>query len=234
MDRVSFIALRKQYGLTQAEIAEVVEASRQAVIKWEKGLHPIPNDVEDKLLAANLAAPAAKKNATKIINAGTHPACYHALPTHKGSHARTLLHPKWWAGVGSPFVKLVSEAEWRQVDAGATVLDLAAYVAPTVEQAHEIMVSRGITFKDASRYLEYMGYSLPEHLKIVPTAEQVKNARYNAGLAEWNASHPDEPGWRHFEAAKPEYRDAPATGEPLVSFDPSLLEELDAAFGIKD
>jgi transcriptional regulator with XRE-family HTH domain len=224
MERVGFIALRKQYGLTQADVAEAIGYSRQAVIKWEKGLHPIPDDVEQKLLDANLAAPATKKNAGKIVNAGTHPACYHADPMRKGSFARTLLHPKWWAGTATPFARLVSDDQWKQVDPAATVLELATYVAPTVEQAHALMLSRGITHDDASKYILHMGYALPDQLKIKPNPLAVANARYNAALAQWNIDHPDEPGWGPFEAANPEYRDVQAapreqTQEQIDSFE---------------
>lgn len=37
MINMNLIALRKQYGLTQEEVAEKITVSRQAVAKWEKG-----------------------------------------------------------------------------------------------------------------------------------------------------------------------------------------------------
>ncbi len=193
MERIGLIALRKQYGLTQADIAEIIGCSRQAVIKWEKGLHPIPDTVEPKLLAANLGAPATKKNAGKVVNAGTHPACYHAQG--KNTFARTLLHPKWWAGVGTPFSKLVSIEQWEAVDARAMVSDLETYIAPSIEQAHALMVSRGITFNDASGYLLYMGYALPSELQPVRDPYLVAQEAFfrtspDATLDEFLAAYP--------------------------------------------
>src|ERR1700722_12292651 len=216
MERVGFIALRKQFGLTQAEIAEILDCSRQAVIKWEKGLHPIPADVEPRLLAANLAAPAAKKDAGKVINSNSHPACYHQVD--KNNYARTLLHPKWWAGVGSPFERLCSEEQWKQIEPRGFVSELATYVAPTLDQAHELMLSRGISFADASRYLVWMGYALPEHLKPAISDEQRKAMEYNAALAHWNATHhPDEQCFGPFEEANPQYREQRKRHEPTQS-----------------
>lgn len=37
MINMNLVSLRKQYGLTQEEVAEQINVSRQAVAKWEKG-----------------------------------------------------------------------------------------------------------------------------------------------------------------------------------------------------
>ena len=37
MINMNLAALRKQYGLTQEEVAEKIKVSRQAIAKWEKG-----------------------------------------------------------------------------------------------------------------------------------------------------------------------------------------------------
>jgi transcriptional regulator with XRE-family HTH domain len=229
MDKVSFIALRKQYGLSQADIAEIIECSRQAVIKWEKGLHPIPDHVEPKLLAADLTAPATKKNASKVLDPKSHPAGYHYRDKYTG-YARTLRHPKWWAGATSPFEKLCTKEQRQQLDLRATAFDLVSYVVPTVEQAHALMVARGIKFEDASRYIEWMGHTLPEHLKPAIPAEQVEAAEYNAALARWNATHePDEQGFGRFEAANPQYREN-RNSKPVGEIDPALQKAFDDAF----
>lgn len=52
MINMNLIALRKQYGLTQEEVAERINVSRQAIAKWEKG-DSIP-DLSNCVALANL------------------------------------------------------------------------------------------------------------------------------------------------------------------------------------
>lgn len=228
--------IRKNHGLTQEAFGKLLSpsVSRLTVYNWEKGRFAIPHDLEQRMVEADLAAPAIQKLAGKTINSGTHPTCYHQVD--KNSFARTLLHPKWWAGPHTPFSKLCSSEEWKQVEQRAFVSELATYIAPTIEQAHALMVTRGIGFAAASRYLEWMGYRLPEHLQPAIPAEQIEAARYNTALAEWNATHhPDEQGFRAFEEANPQYREARPHHAPTAEEnerDLAVQKALDDAFKI--
>jgi|GEM_PF-4009876 len=176
MDRVAFIVLRKQNALTQAELGDLLGVSRQAIIKWEKGIHPLPVDIEQRLSAVNMAAPVQKKNASKIITDRTHPTLYRR--NDLGQHVRRLSHPKWWAGAFSPFSRLCSTAQWAQINPAATVADLETYIEPTVDQARALMLDRGITLKDADAYLVHMGHLEPPP----PTAQELENRAHNARL----------------------------------------------------
>lgn len=226
--------IRKNYGLTQEEFGKLLSppVSRLTVYNWEKGKFAIPHDLEQRMVDANLAAPITQKSAGKVINSNSHPACYHQVD--KNNYARTLLHPKWWAGVGSPFERLCSEEQWKQVEQRSFVSELATYIPPTIEQAHELMVSRGISFEVASRYLIWMGYALPEHLKPAISDEQRKAVEYNTALAHWNATHhPDEQGFGPFEEANPQYREQRKRHEPTqeeIEKSLAVQKALDDAF----
>lgn len=220
--------IRKNYGLTQEDFGKKLNppVSRLTVYNWEKGKFAIPADLEQRMAKADLAAPIIKKSASKPVEVSTHPACYHQC--RKNSYARTLLHPKWWAGVGTPFSRLCSEAEWKLVDPVATVLDLATYIAPTIEQAHALMVSRGLTHNEASSYLEWMGYTLPVGLALIVSPEQQYVTAYNVAFAQWQEDHPGD-GFGPFEAANPQWREnKPAT--PVGEIDSALKAALDSAF----
>lgn len=52
MINMNLAALRKQYGMTQEEVAERINVSRQAIAKWEKG-ESIP-DLSNCVALANL------------------------------------------------------------------------------------------------------------------------------------------------------------------------------------
>jgi len=53
---------RKARNMTQQDVGTLAGVSRQAVINWEKGVHPIPDAIAAKLLAAS-TAPAIMGNA---------------------------------------------------------------------------------------------------------------------------------------------------------------------------
>lgn len=165
MDKDTFKILRKNYKLTQAQMgaALVPTASRQAIIDWERGHHPLPADIVDRCAKGNLAAPAQKDMASKVVTPTTAPQCYRRDDKH--GFNRTLAHPKWWYGAKSPFSRLCSFEDWQAIDGKSTLLDLDAYIAPTPQQAFDLMVSRGILPADAARYLATMGSALPGYVE---------------------------------------------------------------------
>lgn len=214
-------AIRKQYELSQEDFGKALGVSRLTVYNWEKGKFALPDDIDERLLSANLAAPAAKKTASKIITSVTHPTCYRELATHRGAFVRTLNHPKWWCGSGSPFAALCSDNEWKAIDQRATVHDLATYITPTIEQAHALMVSRGITFEVASAHLVYMGYTLPQHLQVAVDPELVAQREH---FSQPGATLPGF--YEKYPQYKPKH--AQATGE----IDPILKQAFDTAFDL--
>lgn len=205
MDGMSFALLRKSLGLTQADMGEAIGYSRQAIIKWEKGLAKLPIDIEQKLRAANLALAQPRG---KPVTEKTHRELY------RGSF-RTLAHPKWWCGVASPFQQLCSEDEWRSIDAIATTTDLLAYQPPTADQARVIMIRRGISPERAEKYLKTMG--------AIETTE-----------SSWVIYWRDNPGGsvREFEALYPgftSHRDT-APAAPVNPPDLALHDALNTTF----
>lgn len=52
--------LRKQFGLTQADLAERLGVSRLTVSNWERARFTIPRDLEQQMAKANLTAAPAK------------------------------------------------------------------------------------------------------------------------------------------------------------------------------
>jgi DNA-binding XRE family transcriptional regulator len=162
VDKDSFKVLRKSFSLTQAEIGKQLGFSRQAVINWEKGNHPLPHDIVERLAKANLTAPAQQAEAVKFVTRQSHPQCFWLEGGKNGRTARTLAHPRWWAGPGSPFHTLCSEEQWNvEYTKQVTALDLKAYVPPTAQQAYDAMVTRGISDAAARRYLAWMRSPLP-------------------------------------------------------------------------
>lgn len=167
MDKDSFKILRKSYKLTQAQMgaALVPRASRQAIIDWERGRHPLPSDIVERCTRGNLAAPAQKDLASKIVTETTAPQCYRPDAGRRGCFNRTLAHPKWWYGAKSPFSRLCSFQDWQAIDGKAFMVDLDTYVPPTPQQAFDLMVSRGIPEAAASAYLAVMGSPLPGYVE---------------------------------------------------------------------
>lgn len=161
MDKLDFLKLRKRHGLTQAQMGEALDppASRQAIIKWERGVHPLPDDIENRLKAANLEVPQAVRSASKIVDPSNSPECY-VEAKRGGATFRNLHHPKWWAGIGSPMVQLCTSEQWESIPK-ATMMDRAGHTVPTPEQARDMMVSRGVSHNDADRYLVAMR-AIPE------------------------------------------------------------------------
>lgn len=159
MTPAEFKVIRKNYKLTQGEMAEQLGVSRLTVFNWEKGKFALPADIVERLAKANLAAPAQQAEASKVVCIATHPQCFHV---QSGKHAlswRNLNHPRWWAGVSSPFERFVDAPTWqKEWERMATVAEYKAYVPPTPEQALAIMVARGIPDADARQYLTTMGY----------------------------------------------------------------------------
>jgi transcriptional regulator with XRE-family HTH domain len=167
MDKDTFKILRKNYKLTQAQMgaALVPSASRQAIIDWERGHHPLPADIVERCARGNLAAPSQKDASSKLVTEITAPQCYRADPTRRGYFNRTLAHPKWWYGSKSPFARLCSFEDWQAIDGKSTMQDLGAYVAPTPRQAFDLMLARGIADADAHKYLATMGSPLPGYIE---------------------------------------------------------------------
>jgi DNA-binding XRE family transcriptional regulator len=212
--------LRKEKGFTQAEMAEMLEVSRQSYIAWERGTYQVPVDIEKRLADAGMATRVSQKMDTTTIKRTTHPQCWLA---QKGWYW-TLAHPHWFASSDCPIKHLVPKDMYDNI-AGRlpTLAEYAAHKPPSPESVFELMLGHGADRNAILKFMVARGYHQFGEL-VAATPEQLKNQRYNAALAQWNAEHPDEPGWGPFEAANPEYRDVQAapreqTQEQINSFE---------------
>ncbi len=60
MTPAEFKILRKQYNLSQAEMAKRLGVSRLTIFNWEKPRYAMPSDIVAQLAKVNLVTPAAK------------------------------------------------------------------------------------------------------------------------------------------------------------------------------
>lgn len=199
--------LRKEKGFTQAEMAEMLEVSRQSYIAWENGRYQIPADIEKRLADGGIATKASQKFATKTINRTTHPQCFLAM---KGWYW-TLAHPFWFASSDCPLSHKVPDlAKYARLP---TLAEYEAHVPLSPETVFDLMVHHGADRNDILRFMIARGYRQFGE-PVMPT-HQAKNIAYNTALAQWNAENPDAPGWSNFEQANPQYREQrPAMVEP--------------------
>lgn len=161
MTPAEFKVIRKNYKLTQEQMAKQLGVSRLTVFNWEKGKFAIPADIVERLAGANLAAPAQQAEASATVTLAKHPQCFWVESGKNGRTARTLAHPRWWCGPGSPFEGLCKNPAERDAFAAeyakpATVLELKAYTPLTAQQAYDIMIARGISDKDARDHLVWI------------------------------------------------------------------------------
>jgi transcriptional regulator with XRE-family HTH domain len=190
MHHETLIDKRKERSWTQAEMAEYLGCSRQAVINWEKGRYKIPKEVEDKL---GSAAP----KRVKLLEG--HP-FYKWDNKHKGTQIRQLAHPFWFLDVCSPYRKLVEASDLKWNERAATTADLEGYAAPTPEQAMAQLVANKVSESDAHHFItKRMGYRLPD-LPVVETPF----TQYQRDWAEFQRNNP-EAGWRLFEELYPQH-----------------------------
>ena len=70
MQPIELLDMRRKAKMSQADLGKAIGYSRQAVIKWERGNVPIPQNIVPKLIAACVAKPAAPAPKDKaLINA---------------------------------------------------------------------------------------------------------------------------------------------------------------------
>lgn len=65
------LLMRRAAGLTQGELAKAIGYSRQAVVKWERGIHDIPSKIQPAIIAACATPkePKPDKGASKLARA---------------------------------------------------------------------------------------------------------------------------------------------------------------------
>ncbi len=70
MTKDELLLQRRRKGLTQAELATALGYSRQAIIKWERGVHAIPDEIAARIIeACQDSTPKPVKTSTKLIRA---------------------------------------------------------------------------------------------------------------------------------------------------------------------
>lgn len=193
MHHETLIDKRKERGWTQAEMAEHLGVSRQAVINWEKNRYKIPKDVEQKLGDAT-------PKRVKLLEG--HP-FYKWDNKHKGTQIRQLAHPFWFLDVHSPYRAILEAADLTWNERAATTADLENYVAPTPEQALAQLKANKVSESAAHKFITHrMGYRLPD-LEVVATPF----TQYQHDWAEFQRNNPDA-GWRLFEELYPQHRES--------------------------
>lgn len=199
--------LRKEKNFTQAEMAEMLEVSRQSYIAWETGKYRVPDDIEQRLAEAGMATRASQKSQTRTIKRTTHPQCWLAKP----GWYWTLAHPFWFASSDCPLRHKVPNLV-ENYSRLPTVAEYEAHKPPSPESVFELMTSHGFARNEILAFMIARGYR--QFGEAQPPASVAKNVAYNNALARWNAEHPDMPGWSRFEEHNPQYRESAKTREP--------------------
>src|SRR6266516_4529420 len=136
-----FKAIRKAAGLTQAEMAEILDVSRKTLVNWEKAYFQIPADISKQIAGkglskTNTAAPKPLKTAEPYYTLRP------GVPRSLKSWMRTLAHPLWYLGSFCPAHRVIERKD-PQCDLyrEATTADLAGYTEPTPDQAYHQLVA---------------------------------------------------------------------------------------------
>ena len=88
MTKEELLLQRRHKGLTQIELATAIGYSRQAVIKWERGVHAIPDDVAAKIILACQDSVPSRADAKAAEKAARFEAqCYREMRQDGQSHA---------------------------------------------------------------------------------------------------------------------------------------------------
>lgn len=77
MTREELISWRKQRGINQGQVADLLRVSRQTVISWERGRYAIPDDLELRLSRAAPVESAKRHDREGRITPAAFPHLYH-------------------------------------------------------------------------------------------------------------------------------------------------------------
>lgn len=213
-----FAGMRKEAGLTQAKLAAYLGVSKRTIINWEDETYDIPEEA-----AAKLRELASAPKAATPVTPKSHPQFYEATG-YKSMLRRNHKHPHWF--VGCTLLQYhMEDAQIEALQATVTTTDDIEKLVWTPERAITFCMqfnrtagrSTHMSRERAEEIARSVGFDVPKRLN----SEAIKNAAYNAALAQWNVAHPDEPGWSNFENANPQWREnkpaAPEMCGPLFS-----------------
>lgn len=228
MTPAEFKAIRKAAGLTQAEMAEVLDVSRKTLVNWEKGYFQIPSDIATQIAAKGLSK--TKPATAKPLKYGAEPYYMRDPLAPKGLKGvrRSLDHPLWYQSSRCPAYAIIKRkaaamaaahptAPPFDVDREATTADLDGYTTPTPDQAYRQLIAFGCTPKAAYDYLVNASYGA--QLTVADPEPLDPRIRHEN---EWLIKHGSLAG---FFEAYPQYAPPPA-GEP----DPALVAAFANAF----
>lgn len=119
MTKDELLLQRRRKGLTQAELATAIGYSRQAVIKWERGIHAIPDGVASQIIEAcqDIVPSRLEANNAAAVTKRTVDAYrkMRANPGEGGTHAAIV---RFWFEHGftpSEEVQIAILAEWPDI-----------------------------------------------------------------------------------------------------------------------
>ncbi len=212
-------AIRKAAGLTQAEMAEILDVSRKTLVNWEKAYFQIPADISKQIATkglskTNTAAPKPLKIAEPYYTLRP------GVPRSLKSWMRTLAHPLWYQGSLCPAYHAIKQKDPQfDIDRVATTTDLAGYTEPTPDQAYHQLVAFGCAPKAAYDYLCILYRSSLTVPDPAPVDPRIRHEN------EWLIAHGSLDG---FFDAYPQYAEV-APGPP----DPELVAAFENAFNLK-
>ena len=218
-----FTSMRKEAGMTQAELARELDVSRRTIINWEGATFDIPGNIAEQMRALcsspKEAAPVTPKS---------HPEFY--TPTgYKNEFRRNASHPHWFVTC----TQLHYHMEDAQVEALKAIATSTADIGAMVWTPERAIVfimqfnrthdrSSHMSRERAEAIARNVGFDVPE--RADPLAD------YKRDRAQFLRDHPGE-GWRLFEDLYPQHREAHEAA-PAGELDPDIKAAFEAAFSL--